>query len=92
MFSVGMTAGRGFMAFAAVIFGAANPLGASAAAAFFALTEYLGIKAQLAVGNALPPELLLSLPYVATIAGVWLSSRLRGGVRSAGAISELREY
>ncbi len=92
LFSVGMTAGRGFMAFAAVIFGAANPLGATAAATFFALTEYLGIKAQLAIGNAAPPELLLSLPYFATIAGVWLSSRLRGGKEAASAISELRDY
>jgi simple sugar transport system permease protein len=91
LFSVGMTAGRGFMAFAAVIFGAANPLGATAAAAFFALTDYLGIKAQLVVGNAAPPELLQSLPYLATIAGVWLSSWLRGGPDPSAAISELRE-
>jgi simple sugar transport system permease protein len=89
VFSVGMTAGRGFMAFAAVTFGAANPLGASAAATFFALAEYLGIKAQLLLGNVAPPEFFLSLPYVATIVGVWLSSRLRG---ATGSISELREY
>jgi simple sugar transport system permease protein len=92
VFSVGMTSGRGFMAFAAVTFGAANPLGATAAATFFALTEYLGIKAQLLLGNAAPPELFLSLPYLATIVGVWLSSRLRGGAAAAGPISELREY
>lgn len=92
VFSIGMTAGRGFMAFAAVTFGSANPLGAAAAASFFALAEYLGIKAQLVLGNAAPPELLLSLPYVATIVGVWLSSRLRGGMHAASTISELREY
>ncbi len=92
IFSIGMTAGRGFMAFAAVTFGAADPLGASAAATFFALAEYLGIKAQLTFGKAAPPELLLSLPYLATIAGVWLSSRLRGGADPAAAVSELREH
>lgn len=92
VFSVGMTSGRGFMAFAAVTFGAANPLGASAAATFFALAEYLGIKAQLVLGNVAPPELFLSLPYLATIAGVWLSTRLRGPIHAAGTISELREY
>jgi ABC-type uncharacterized transport system permease subunit len=91
LFSVGMTAGRGFMAFAAVIFGAANPLGAAAAATFFALVEYLGIKAQLVFGHAAPPELILSLPYIATVAGVWLSSRLRGGTGAPSDISELRE-
>jgi hypothetical protein len=41
----------------------------------------LGIKAQSTFGNAAPPELILSLPYLATVAGVWLSSRLRGGGR-----------
>jgi simple sugar transport system permease protein len=92
VFSIGMTAGRGFMAFAAVTFGAANPLGASAAATFFALAEYLGIKAQLVLGSAAPPELLLSLPYLATIGGVWLSTRLRGGINRGSTISELREY
>jgi ABC-type uncharacterized transport system permease subunit len=90
-FSVGMTAGRGFMAFAAVIFGASDALGASGAAIFFALVEYLGIKAQLVLGSAVPRELLLSLPYIATVAGVWLSTRLRGGTSLAG-LSELREY
>jgi ABC-type uncharacterized transport system permease subunit len=89
VFSVGMTAGRGYMAFAAVSFGAMNPFGSTAAAIFFAVVEYLGIKAQFVFGNAAPPELILSLPYLATVAGVWLSSRLRGGV---AATSELREY
>lgn len=89
VFSVGMTAGRGYMAFAAVSFGAMNPLGSAAAAVFFAVVEYLGIKAQFVFGNAAPPELILSLPYLATVAGVWVSSRLRGNVASS---SELREY
>ena len=89
VFSVGMTAGRGYMAFAAVIFGAANPLGSAAAATFFSLVEYIGIKAQFVLGAAAPPELILSLPYFATIAGVVLSSRMRGGI---GTASELREY
>ena len=91
IFSVGMTAGRGFMAFAAVIFGAGHPLGAAAAATFFSLVEYLGIKAQLVLGHAAPPELILSLPYIATVAGVWLSSRLRGQSGTSSGISELRE-
>jgi ABC-type uncharacterized transport system permease subunit len=89
IFSVGMTAGRGYMAFAAVSFGAMNPVGSALAAAFFSVAEYLGIKGQLAFGNLAPPELILSLPYLATVLGVWLSSRLRGGVAT---ISELREY
>jgi simple sugar transport system permease protein len=89
VFSVGMTAGRGYMAFAAVIFGATHPFGATAAATFFAVVEYLGIKAQLVLGNAAPPELILSLPYIATVVGIWLSSRLRGRISSS---TELQEY
>jgi ABC-type uncharacterized transport system permease subunit len=89
VFSIGMTAGRGYMAFAAVSFGAMDPFGSTGAALFFALVEYLGIKAQFMFGNAAPPELILSLPYLATVVGVWLSSRLRGGVAMT---SELREY
>jgi simple sugar transport system permease protein len=89
IFSVGMTAGRGYMAFAAVSFGAMNPIGSAAAATFFSLVEYLGIKGQLVFGNFAPPEVILSLPYIATVLGVWISSRLRGGT---SAISELRDY
>jgi ABC-type uncharacterized transport system permease subunit len=89
LFSVGMTAGRGYMAFAAVSFGAMNPLGSAAAAIFFSVVEYLGIKAQVAFGAAAPPELILSLPYIATVAGVWISSRVRG---APSVTSELRDY
>ena len=92
LFSVYMTAGRGFMAFAAVIFGAGHPLGAAAAALFFSLVEALGIKAQLAFGEAMPRDLLLALPYVATVLGVWLSGRLRAGNQAAAGFTELRDY
>jgi ABC-type uncharacterized transport system permease subunit len=80
IFSVGMTAGRGFMAFAAVIFGAAHPVGATFAALFFALVEYMGIKAQLVFGERAPRDFVLMLPYLATVLGIWISARLRGGV------------
>ena len=91
LFSVGMTAGRGFMAFAAVIFGAGHPIGAAFAALFFSVVEALGIRAQLAFGEAVPRDLLLALPYAATVAGVWLSAKLRGGGAAQG-FGELRDY
>ena len=91
LFSVGMTAGRGFMAFAAVIFGAGHPVGAAFAALFFSVVEALGIKAQLMLGQALPHDLLLALPYAATVLGVWISGRLRGGAAATG-FAELRDY
>ncbi len=92
LFSVNMTAGRGFMAFAAVIFGASHPIGSAAAALFFSVVEVLGIKAQLAFGQRVPQELLLALPYLAPILGVWISGRLRGGAGAAASFGELRDY
>lgn len=92
IFAYGMTAGRGFMAFAAVIFGAANPLGATGAALFFAVVGALGIRAQLLFGERVSYDLLLSLPYVATVIGVWISGKLRGGAKAAASFGELKDY
>jgi ABC-type uncharacterized transport system permease subunit len=90
-FAQGMTSGRGFMAFAAVIFGAAHPIGATLAALFFAVVGALGIRAQLTFGDKVPHDLLQSLPYLATIFGVWLSGKLRGGAKAAAGFAELRD-
>lgn len=81
IFSVGMTAGRGFIAFAAVNFGAGHPVGATFAALFFALVEFMGIKAQLVFGEHAPRDFVLMLPYLATVLGLWISARLRGSVQ-----------
>jgi simple sugar transport system permease protein len=80
------------MAFAAAIFGAGNPLGATAAALFFATIDYLGIRAQLVLGENAPRELILMLPYLATVAGVWLSTRLQRGRSGTAVSAELRDY
>ncbi|MDO6965217.1 ABC transporter permease [Rhizobium alvei] len=90
-FAQGMTAGRGFMAFAAVIFGAAHPIGSTFAALFFAVVGALGIRAQLMFGDKVPHDLLQALPYLATIFGVWLSGKLRGGTKAAGTFAELKD-
>lgn len=91
IFTQNMTAGRGFMGFAAVIFGAGHPIGASLAALFFAVVGALGIRAQLAFGNRVPHDLLLALPYIATVVGIWLSTQLRGGTKAANGFGELRD-
>ena len=91
IFAYNMTAGRGFMSFAAVIFGAGHPIGATGAALFFSAVEALGIKAQLVFGDRVPHDLLLALPYIATVVGVWVSGRLRGGAAATG-FAELRDY
>jgi len=91
IFSQNMSAGRGFMAFAAVIFGASHPIGASLAALFFAVAGALGIRAQIVFGNDIPSDLLLALPYIATVFGIWLSTQLRGGIRANQGVGELRD-
>ena len=91
IFSQNMTAGRGFMSFAAVIFGAAHPVGSAFAAMFFSLVGVAGIRLQLIFGASVPHDLLLSLPYLATVAGVWISGRMRGGARAAVATSQLQD-
>lgn len=68
-FNKEMTAGAGFIAIAAVIFGRWNPLMASCAALLFGLVSnlqnLLGI-----IGSPVPSEFLLMLPYLVTIVAV----------------------
>lgn len=92
IFAYGMTAGRGFMGFSAVIFGAAHPIGSALAALFFSIVGAMGIRAQIIFGDRIPHDLLLTLPYIATVIGVWISGRLRGGAKAAAAFGELRDY
>ena len=91
IFAYNMTAGRGFMSFAAVIFGGGHPLGSTAAACFFSIVGALGIRAQLLFGNRVPADLLLALPYLATVGGIWISGYLRGSAKVQGS-TELRDY
>jgi simple sugar transport system permease protein len=66
LFSDGMTAGRGFIALAAVIFGRWTPLGATGAAIFFGFFEALQFVLQGHVGW-LPADAMQALPYVAAL-------------------------
>lgn len=90
-FSINMTAGRGYMAFSAALFGLGHPVYSAIAALFFAVVDALGIRAQIHFGNAIPQHLLLMLPYIATVLGVWLSTRIRGR-SSIPAAAELRDH
>lgn len=65
-FNENMTAGKGFIALAALIFGRWHPVGALVAALVFAFTEEL--QTQLALlDTPIPSDFLLMAPYVATI-------------------------
>jgi simple sugar transport system permease protein len=80
-FDKGMSAGKGFIALAAMIFGRWSPLGALGAALLFGfadnLQSILGI-----IGTPIPSEFMLMAPYLATIFAV---AGLVGRVRAPAA-------
>jgi simple sugar transport system permease protein len=77
LYSDGMTAGRGFIALAAVIFGRWTPLGATGAALVFGFFEALQFVLQGRV-SWLPPDAMQALPYVAAlIALAGITGRVR---------------
>ena len=82
IFAQNMTAGRGFMSFAAVIFGGNHPVGGALAATFFSLVGVAGIRLQLHWSAVVPHDILLALPYLATVFGVWATGRVKS--RRAG--------
>jgi simple sugar transport system permease protein len=63
-FTDGMSAGRGYIALAAMIVGKWNPLGAAAACLLFGFAESLQIQLQ---GGSLPTQFIQMIPYLATI-------------------------
>lgn len=76
-----MTAGQGFIALAALIFGRWSPLGAVAAALIFGFANNLQSVLSI-IGTPIPSEFMLMVPYVATIIAV---SGFVGRVRAPAA-------
>jgi general nucleoside transport system permease protein len=65
-FPQNVTAGRGFIALAAVVFGRWRPVGTMCAVLLFAIADALQIRAQ-ALGIHIPYQFLVMLPYLVTI-------------------------
>ena len=78
-----MTAGRGFISLAAMIFGHWTPFGALGAATLFGYTQALQNEFLLAGVTTIPRQFVSMLPYVITIIAV---SGLVGRVRAPAAI------
>ncbi len=87
-FQEGMTAGRGFISLAAMIFGNWNPFGALGAAALFGYTQALQNELLLAGVTQVPRQFISMLPYVVTIVAV---SGLVGRVRPPAAEGKVYE-
>ncbi|WP_433385897.1 ABC transporter permease [Actinoplanes sp. CA-142083] len=80
-FNKNMTAGAGFIALAALIFGRWTPFGALGAALFFGFAQKLAYYLSVA-GSPVPNQFLNMLPYLATIVAV---AGLVGRVRAPAA-------
>lgn len=80
-FSKEMTAGKGFIALAALIFGRWSPMGAVGAALIFGFADNLQGLLTI-IGTPIPSEFMLMAPYIATIIAV---SGFIGKVRAPAA-------
>ncbi len=68
-FTVGMTAGRGFIALAAVIFGNWNPVATLGATLLFGAAQAARVQAQ-ALNLPISQDLLIALPYLLTLIAI----------------------
>ncbi len=74
VFYENITAGRGYIALAVVVFGRRRPLGILLAALFFGAADALQFRLQ-ALGVALPTQLFTSLPYILTVLSLLLVAK-----------------
>jgi general nucleoside transport system permease protein len=85
-FIPGMTAGRGWIALALVVFASWRPGRLVAGAYLFGAVTFLQLSVQ-GLGLGIPPQLMSSLPYLATVIVLVLISRTRGTAGSAAPAS-----
>jgi len=83
-FTLDMTAGRGFIALAAVIFGGWSPLGALGATLLFGAAVAIQIQAQATPGFPISSDLLVALPYIVTLIAITGLVRSRTGPAGLG--------
>jgi len=86
-FTENMTAGRGFIALVAVIFGQAHPIGVFGASLLFGFMETLGLRLSAVpagVRGNLPVQFIYMLPYLATIIALFAFRKRARVVQPAG--------
>jgi simple sugar transport system permease protein len=85
-FAAGMTAGRGWIALALVVFASWRPWRLVAGAYLFGAVSILQLHAQ-GAGLGIPPQLMSALPYLATVLVLVAISRVRAGSGSSAPAS-----
>lgn len=85
LFSENMSANRGFIALAAIIFGAANPIKTYIAALMFGFFDALGIRLQ---GLGVPSQFTQMIPYCITILAMLIVVKRETKKRRITALSE----
>lgn len=78
LFGENMSAGRGWIALAAIILVSGNPWGIAVISLMFGFADGVGLLLQ---GSGLPPQITDTLPYLATLAALWVYARRRGAVQ-----------
>lgn len=81
LFVENMTAGRGWIAIVAVMFGRAHPLGVFGASILFGFFDALGFRLQ---GSRLPSQFSAMIPYLATLIGLFVFEAQRRRARRQG--------
>ncbi|MEM7274381.1 MAG: ABC transporter permease [Actinomycetota bacterium] len=76
-FSEGMTAGRGYIALAAVLLGLTRPFGTAFSALFFGAAAAIGVVTQIRSIDLLPRPFILMIPFVVTIVAVTASAAVQ---------------
>jgi ABC-type uncharacterized transport system permease subunit len=74
MFTDGITAGRGFVALAAIIFGGWKPRGVLAATLVFGLADALQLRIQ-GLGLPIPYQIPVMMPYILTVLALFIFAR-----------------
>lgn len=75
-FSKNMIQGRGFTAFTAIVFGAANPLATWLVTLLFGFADAVGIRLEL-MGLGVSPSIIKMFPYILAIVALAISSSIR---------------
>lgn len=83
VFYENITAGRGYIALAVVVFGKRNPLGIALASLFFGAADALQFRLQ-TLGIALPTQLFTGLPYLLTALSLLLVAKRGSDPASLG--------